>query len=371
MEIYADSFLKIMRKNFDYKSVKTELGEGIRMDPYSAFIYSAVTGARYLDNPDFPFTPKGRMRLFYNALDYNFVTGLFDNTSLYYTPYNISRSKPYLFKEDKIIIPIEFERDIDLIKISEDFIDSHRLDSTNYLIQRIEISKNGNGMEPFLEYLCSEFFKKEGYIVETQIPLSHKDGTPDFGGYFLIKFRKFIENFGLPLQNIHLLELAMIRIRIKSNYLLDSKTLLFDDRFVVGEAKPNNASMKLQLIKYLKTGFFNEGYQLSPTNNKLSPFLGSLFIDSEYNVIVKKPTEENKFQLRDHQQKYSIWLLNYIKYYLISNLTNDEFNDFFIKNKKRKISSKHDIIDFINNLTYEDILNEIRLVSKWQNQVMK
>ena len=54
------------------------------------------------------------------------------------------------------------------------------------------------------------------------------------------------------------------------------------------------------------------------------------------------------------------WLLNYLKYYLIANLTNDEFIEFYNERKKEKISGIKDIIDFINGLTYEDILTKIK-----------
>ena len=46
------------------------------------------------------------MKLFYNAFNYKFVTGIFENTTLNNTPYKLSLIKPYLFKGDKFIIPI-------------------------------------------------------------------------------------------------------------------------------------------------------------------------------------------------------------------------------------------------------------------------
>jgi len=98
MEIDAKVYLKIMKKNFNVEIVQTELGKGIEMNCYSAFIYSAITGSGYLENPTFPFSPKGLMKLFYNAFNYNLVTGIFDNTNLKYTPYNLYLSRKYLFE---------------------------------------------------------------------------------------------------------------------------------------------------------------------------------------------------------------------------------------------------------------------------------
>ena len=93
MEIDAKKFIQIMSSNFDLEIVETKIGKGIKMDCFRAFIYSTVTGSGYLDNPVFPFTPKGLMKLFYNAFDYKFVTGIFDNTSLKNTPYLLSKAK--------------------------------------------------------------------------------------------------------------------------------------------------------------------------------------------------------------------------------------------------------------------------------------
>ena len=193
MEINAKEFTKIMNINFGYKIVDTDIGQGVIVDPFTAFIYSTVTGAGYLDDPLYLFTPKGLMKLFYNVLDYKFVTGIFDNTTLKNTPYIITQSKKYLFDGKKIIIPIEFESEIELQRKLKKFISKISEPSTNYIIQRIEKSKKGNGMEPFMEYLACEVMKKQDYIVENQIPLSHRTGSPDFGGYKLktnISFNK-------------------------------------------------------------------------------------------------------------------------------------------------------------------------------------
>src|SRR3989338_8041175 len=93
MEINSKEFIQIMGKNFGYNIIVTKLGRGVVVDPFTAFIYSTVTGAGYLDDPLYQFTPKGLMKLFYNALDYKFVTGIFDNTTLKNTPYLISQAK--------------------------------------------------------------------------------------------------------------------------------------------------------------------------------------------------------------------------------------------------------------------------------------
>ena len=99
MEISKEIAIDIFKKNFKYDVVDTILGQAIKMDYYNAFLYANVTGAGYLDNYVMPFTPKGLMKIFYNAFNYNFVTGIFDNASLKYSPYNLSLTRNYLFME--------------------------------------------------------------------------------------------------------------------------------------------------------------------------------------------------------------------------------------------------------------------------------
>ena len=111
---------------------------------------------------------------------------IFDNLDLRNTPYIIGQAKPEIFNGDKYIVPFELNSDKELTDRLEKIYEKIQ-NPMNYLIQRIEISKKGNGMEPLFEYLASEYFKRKGYIVETQIPLAHSIGSPDFGGYYVEK----------------------------------------------------------------------------------------------------------------------------------------------------------------------------------------
>ena len=349
MEINAKEFIKIMSKNFGYKITDTSIGQGIIVDPFNAFIYSTVTGAGYLDDPLYQFTPKGLMKLFYNALDYKFVTGIFDNTTLKNTPYIIAQSKKYLFEGNKIIIPVEFDSEMQLQKKLKKFLVDLKKPSTNYIIQRIEKSKKGNGMEPFMEYLACEVMRKEDYIVENQIPLSHSAGSPDFGGYKLKN--------SPPYNKIHLIELSLMRL----GWDIKASSQNKNQYFIVGEAKTSTTQMKTQIEKYIKTNFFNECYEIHPSKSlPTEKGFGLITIDKDSKIkIIRKQNKEIFFD-KEKQEEYASWLLNYLKYYLIANLTNDEFIEFYNERKKEKISGIKDIIDFINGLTYEDILTKIK-----------
>lgn len=350
MEINAKKFILIMKVNFGHKVVDTPIGEGIVLDPFLAFIYSAITGAGYLDNPLYPFTVKGLTKLFYNAMDYKFVTGLFDNTTLKNTPCQLAKAKEYLFSSKKIIIPVEFSTELELQSKLKKLIKASTDPATNYIIQRIEISKKGNGMEPFMEYLTCEIVKEEGFIVENQIPLTHSTGSPDFGGYRLKDATLIIPN------KIHLLELSLLRLGIEKGLKKEDR-----DWLLVGEAKTSTNEVKKQLDKYLKTGLFNEGLEINPSKLKAaSSYTSLLTIGDDYRIKVIRKEENRDYVDPEKQSQYIEWLMNYVKYYLIANLTNDEFIAYYLKITKHPISSQEDVISFVNKLSYKEIIDTIK-----------
>ena len=92
-------------------------------------------------------------------------------------------------------------------------------------------------------------------------------------------------------------------------------------------------------------------------------YLGKLLINKNYRIKIIKPKTNISTKLQ-RQLKYKDWLRNYIKFYLIANLTNDEFNKFYKKRLNSKISNKEDIVKFIKIISVKDILNEINKVIK-------
>jgi len=357
MEISRDVFFKIFKNNFIYDVVDTPLGMAVKMPPVDAFIYASVTGAGYLENPIYPFTPKGLLKLFYNAFDYKFVTGIFDNSSLKNTPYLMSLARPYLFSEAKYVVPMEFHRDKELIdNLTNRF--SSITDPHNYVIQRIELRKGGNGMEPFMEYLAGEHFKSHGYIVENQIPLAHSIGSPDFGAYRLFKVFQSLSSFGfLPGSGFHIVELAMIRL----NRYIGDKAQSSNNHLIVGEAKTNTDIMTNQLNKYLKTGLFDEGYEIHPSKVKpAEKYFGLIYIDTDYKLRIIQPEAQFINNSKLSKNSYLEWLTNYMKFYLLANFTNDELDDLYHATTGSSISSQADIVDFGTKLGIDFLLNAIK-----------
>ena len=359
MELNKSTVLNIFSRNFPFNIVETPLGPGVEMPARDAFIFSAVTGAGYFSNPILPFSPKGLLKLFYNAFDYNFVSGIFENTSLKNTPYNLAQAKPYLFDSAyKIVVPVEFDSEQGLQDHLSTIFDTIER-PTDYLILRIERSKAGNGMESFMEYLAADYFKKIGCIVENQIPLAHALGSPDFGGYTIVEvienLRPFIGN------GFHIVELAMIRLNSEKTGNKPTKDEILRTSTIVGEAKTSTKMMTTQLIKYLDTGLFDFGFEIHPAKTEPARKDFGLFsIDTDYQIVFNPPREQYVGHNTHSKSDYEHWLGNYMKFYLMANLTNDEFDTFFVERQGRKIGGQADIVMFVCGLSIEEVITKVK-----------
>jgi hypothetical protein len=359
MDINKELFFKIIQNNFEHEVVDTPLGRAVKMCPRDAFIYSCVTGSGYLDNPIYPYTPKGLLKLFYNAFDYKFVTGIFDNYQIKNTPYVISLAKPYIFKGDKFILPIEFQKESELNSILRD-LSSKVTDPENYIVQRIESSKKGNGMEPFLEYLTTEYFKKHGHIVENQVPLAHSIGSPDFAGYGLSEFISVLNNEGLFSGNgFHIIELSMLRIFPNTPKNEPSS----NNELIVGEAKTSTTVITKQLEKYLNTGLFDYGYEIHPNKPAAGrDDIGLIVLDDNLKIKVVNPVKKFLAGEPLSKESYLKWLEIYMKFYLLANFSNDEINTFYYEVFGRQVEKQSDLVEFVQKVSTKDLIDKIKLL---------
>lgn len=360
MELNRNTILEIFKNNFDFPIVETIIGTAVKMDARSAFHFSNITGAGYLDDATYPFTPKGVMKILREAFQYNIVTGIFDRHRVFYSPTELAASKAYLFDSDKYVILKEcssepiFNKEI---QAAYDILRENHLKSTDYIIFRIEAWKNGNGMECFLEYLACEYFLRRGYIVENQIPLVYAVGSPDFGGFKL-------KHSG---RGFHILELAMLKIT--KNYELLKQLEI--EHIIVGEAKTATTIMTEQLKKYMNTGVFYKGYEMHPDKNHASKaYFGLFHIDDDFAIRVDEPTEEYRIlgeEIFDYGQ-YMTWYENYIKFYIVANLTNSELEDFVEGIRQRGKYNQKKLIDAVISTPLMDMVNYVKEVLTCQQE---
>lgn len=348
MELKSQVIIEILKNLIGGVDVQTPLGRGLSVDPREAFLFCSIAGGSYFENQIFPFTPKGLLKVFYNANDFNLVTGIFDNASLKNTPYYIAEQRTYINNGLKVIVPIDIDSEASLrFKIREAY-GSEGFDP-DLILFRVDLSKKGFGLEAFMEYLSCKYFTNLGYVTENQIPLSHKLGSPDFGSYALKNIQDVVFESGLLSRGFNVLELAMLRIFPISSPIknTESKSELF-----VGEAKTSTIYMDTQLRKYLTSGFFNFGIEIHPTKEKPSnPSFGLLRLEN-FSLVYECPKQQITSK-NLNQESYKQWLEAYFNSYLLANYTNDELNVIAKQLIGKQVDTKLDIIRLIRDVSFE------------------
>lgn len=348
--ISGQEVIDILHNSFGYSQVETPLGKGVEMTAYDAFIFSSITGAGYLENKIFPFTPKGQMKVFQNVFENKFVTGLLENYSFRCSPFYLNKTRDYLFQGNKIIVPLEFCDEVELRRKLDLLPESK---NTQFVILRLETYKKGFGLEPFLEYLACRYFNSLGYITENQIPLFPTVGSPDFGGF---KNYSGFELSGLGLFNkgFNILELSLIRI-FHSVEVFQS----FDNKphIIVGEAKTSTTNINKQLQKYIDTGLFDEAIEIFPFFNSSSEN-SSFFIDSDLSLRYERKSVLNVDFAK--QNSYLDWIKNYFKYYILSNFSNDEFRFYYKVVTGRDFNDNQLLTEFVHEVSINRLISDLK-----------
>lgn len=357
MSLRAEDILKILTRLLGGVIVDTPLGRGFSVSPREVFLFSAITGASYFENHVYPYTPKGLLKVFYNAIDYNFVTGIFDNFQLRNTPTYITQQRKYLLQGDKTIVPLEINSEKDLKNQLKSNYGIGKSDN-NLVILKIDLSKKGFGLEPFMEYLACKFFGFHGYITENQIPLAHALGSPDFGGFGIDNIQSEIYKLSLLPKGFNVLELSMLRtfphLGIQ-NSPYEAKT-----KFMVGEAKTSTTSMDSQIRKYLSSGYFNDALEIHPTKSKPSkPDVAILTIDN-HNVIYRSSEISTNSSNALSKSRYQKWLESYFNCYVLSNYENDELNLVCELLLRKKLEQKDDLLKLIRDFDFNTHINILK-----------
>lgn len=351
-DITKDKFFKVFKKNTKFELVNLGDIPVIRMSAYEAFIYATITGSGYLDNLVMPFTPKGLMKIFQAEDNLNLVTGLWDKFHPYYTPRKIAEIRSYIVSGDKFLIPIEFKTESEYNEKIKDIF--HKQDYPGqFLIQRIEMNKKGGGLEPLIEYFACEYFKARGYLVDSQIPLSHKHGSPDW-----IAFSTDSPELGrLRKQGFYLFELAMPSMFGSRNLAVKSSTYNLGES-LVGEVKVAATNSIFQLNKYLSTEFFDTGvlcftdrYVTNESEKAIA------FFDEDWMFTFEPEKQSNNFFNDSQYQKYFSFMMLNLKIYILSSLTDELILNVLSISDFKEIKSKSDFIRHIDEIDIDSILN--------------
>jgi hypothetical protein len=354
-QLSQNDVVNILNFTFNFEIVETPIGKGVIMSDYDAFVFSTITGAGYMENKIFPYTPKGHMKVFQHALETKFVTGLLENYTFRTSPIYLSEIRPYLFSGKKTMIPVEFENEI-ILRKKLDLLSEK--ENPSYLIMRLETYKKGNGLEPFLEYLACRYFNDLGYVTENQIPLFPTVGSPDFAGFRLYNGFE-LSGLGLFKTGFNVIELSLIRL-----FQSDGVEQLPNDtpHLIVGEAKTSTTNISKQLQKYIDTDLFNESMEIFPFHQS-SGLNSSFHIGTDYKLYYTRKSSHKVNIAKQHL--YLEWLKNYFKYYLLSNLKNDEFREYFYSVTNESYDDKIKLLRFVEQISISQLLLDLKKYFKY------
>ena len=338
--------IEILHKNFGFKKVNDPFGnEAIQMSARDAFRYSLVQGSPYLKD-EYGITLKEQLKVFYHRSSLNqdyymYCPGLFGvKRSRGYNPRTKRKDEdivldegnaPFYFKKKcpemfhttnkKTVIFHTFDvkgtkSRAEIERTTYNNIKDAGKKPADYLLTIVRSDESQK--ENFLEYVACEYFNRQGYLTENQVPFINNKGIPDFAAY------KLPDKYMNALRKYKFVEVGCCIPEIAAACTLpieDAADTTGNNSYdmIIGEAKVTSYSQaKPQLEKYASQKLASHLFALIPSQlGKVSKY-GMFQFDEDKMINYKKgPKQTNKRGLVNKDQEF---LLNYIKFYVLANL---------------------------------------------------
>lgn len=348
--ISKKNFLKIFEVNGIGTLQHFPFGDAIALSPREGFIYANITGSVYLDNLVMPFTPKGLMKIFQSQEKMSFVTGLWSEGRPYFTPRNLVAKRNFLHEGVKYVFPIEFDSEHQFREQMASFF-QYQEHPGQFIFQRIESSKEGGGLESVLEYFSCNYFRERGYLVDNQIPLAQKFGSPDWMAISTLDSRfEDLQGKGFYLFESSLPDSFGMQ---NHNSLTESSSVKGS---IVGEAKVVQFDSSNQLSKYMRTGFFSKGILSFTDNYHPNSEYGITYFSDEWKFEYIPPANESEEYNSSSYERFLEFIITNLKIYMLSKYSNSDILEILSIHSFESISSKQDLLSAIDELSIADIL---------------
>ncbi len=349
-----EALVQTLRKNFNYKLVNDKIfGNLIELDTRIAYRLCLTTNTYYLND-------KYGLRLFgrfitYNHRNFSLNQGLFllnPRTQKFSEsqPLVLFKQFPFIYRGAKKLIFVDSQITHEIIQRKFETISSAGLNPEDYIVNLIH--RDGSQWEHYFEFMASEYFIKNGYFTDIQLPWSYH-GRPDFGIYKHPNI-DILKSMGLIKCGALILELSALRlfnkIDFNFNNINNSDNGAYDE-FVVGEVKTKQT--KTRILEYLKTGLPFRGYEFIPNKENREVFCGLIKID-ENNIIQIQKSPENKYINYEKIQEDSDWFNCYLKIHLLGNLYSSEIQDLMsqqINESLLNFTNLNKLVKKVNALT--------------------
>lgn len=360
--IYNREFALGIFKKLGFEEINTVIGNCIRMNNYDAIKYAIIAGHGYLDenaNEYRHIIPRDLFRIFNQIGSYEKQFGLFysENTEFFKNIKQLILEHPFLVENEKYICIVEYDKPKDLDKKIENIIErlnENGVNPNDFILHPIR-NKKATQYESFIEYVFSEILNRMGYITDTQIPFIYGVGTPDIAAYKIDDVQEALVNY-FGNEGFSVIELMLIKSdfwKFKEPKKL-LKNLFSPDQFIVGEVKTDSKDGS-QISKYIAQNLFDSAYEIILHKKNKSDYSGLINFDtvkSNFYISKHEMLLSVESQLRN---RYHSWLKNYMKYYLVTNLSPKKWARF---QEENQINSTNMIVK-INAMDLSTIINEI------------
>lgn len=330
-KIKTCAFFEIFKSNSLGEVIQFEDISTIKFSASQALVFSEIVGASYIGYGNIPFSYHGLNKIFQSALRGEMVTGLFDRGIEYWTPRGLEAKYPGILEGSKYVIPLEFESEQEFQK-KVAWLRASLKSISDVMVFRIDNSKKGGGLENLLEYVFGLIFRANGFIVESQAPLSHQKGTPDLIAIKSSQIAFLLRKLEVPKIFGFTSEFSMLESSFNSetqSQTPSSNVIEFDDVNFVCEAKVDNIEVESRLKKYLSTGFFDYACQLKPDfEDKLHKDFYSFGFLNDWKISHNFNVQMDPQHTVTSKAEYLNWYQEVIALYLITNFSSLKINEY-------------------------------------------
>lgn len=374
MNLYVKFCVKLL-EDLGFEKIETKDYSFIKMPLADSLRFSIINGASFL-NTLVGTTLKGRSEVFIHR-------AIFQNNSLIYSPglfgrdingilcegnsfYQLYKKFPEIFSgQYKYLLLMKINAG-ERSNVEEDLFKKFSIlhsknpevdyyNPNNIIL--FKIFDRGTNLEPFLEYLVSNFFNKQGYITENQVPWFQQKynlkgrmingGIPDFSAFkfsFLNKLAEYgFYSEGMPIEEFGLMFLKAESKPTKVNASYELK---------LGEVKTSKSSkpqISKQLNQYSEARLADELLGIIPDETIGFQKFGLInFLDGLQFQQKKISDLDNDLRKKDES-----WIKIYVKIILLSNIEISKVKDY-IHMKTKKDTSEITSQDLLKSVIESD-----------------
>lgn len=359
MKYNIDFFLSVLSREINQPILEFPFGKAIKTDALTAFRYAALSNSGYLDTSCIEkrlIIRRDYFRIINQVKNGEIQSGIFNGEEPVFkmTPRILFEKYPWMIKGEKYIFFLEYDPKLKkgeppffeaLINLSKQATSSG-INPRDIVVTLVAKNKPKD-LEAFFEFYVCDNYRKQGYFTDSQLPFFYGVGTPDAGA---IRTSVLINELFKPLSvsGLSVVDLMLLKYQPKGKINFD-----FDNKKVF-EVKTTSLDGS-QIKKYIDQNIFDNAFEVIPHKRSKDSYSGLImFSETGEEVILEDDAQRNV----ENSELYLNWLYTYIKCFLITNLSNSDFETF---KKDYLVKTTNQLWDVLGRVSFKEILNRLEL----------